>query len=62
MIECARELTEEQKMRAKHPSKGGFCRRCGIAVKDNYGRCPPGFWMNEAETVLWDAGVRFVGC
>ena len=60
--EVERDLTDEQKVRAKHPSKSGHCRRCALAVSDNYGHCPPGFWMNKRESALWDDGVRFSEC
>ncbi len=59
--EVERELTADQKKRAAHivSHKREVCRRCLLVGSDNYGRCPPGFWMTKTETDAWERGVRY---
>lgn len=32
-----------------------LCRRCGLSVKIDNGRCPPGYWMTKSEIAEWSA-------
>jgi hypothetical protein len=44
------------KRRDMHPKAdySGVCRRCGLGMLKNQGRCPPGFWMTAAEAKQWN--------